>query len=204
MVKAFIDRASEVFIEHLSLIPLEGIVTFHIEKYERSRHTGDAKILIEEAEYAAASVIATSIYDALDAFGISFKRSRIDHQFPDIIYRAELIPYEKKITIFGPSLEELCTLIEKMPFLHSIQGREEEMVLSHELCHYLESLERRWSGEPALFREIRAHLFTMKYLSVSFYPWICDVLHMLYRNPKLINRFQAGEFDTRAKKKKGE
>jgi len=204
MVQSVIDRGSELFIEHLSHLPLEGIVTFHIERYEKRHHACNAKMLIEEATYAAASVIAPSIYDALDAFGISFKRSRIDHQFPEIIYRAELIPSEKKITVFGPSLEELCTLIEKMPLFHSMQGREEEMILSHELSHYLQSLERCRSVEPPLFKEIRAHLFTMKYLSLSFYPWICDVLQLLYRNPKLINRFQAGEFDTRAKKKKGQ
>ncbi|MHC9538860.1 MAG: hypothetical protein AB9903_05020 [Vulcanimicrobiota bacterium] len=204
MVQSVIDRGSELFIEHLSHLPLEGIVTFHIERYENRHHACNAKMLIEEATYAAASVIAPSIYDALDAFGISFKRSRIDHQFPEIIYRAELIPSENKITVFGPSLEELRALIGKMPLFHSMQGREEEMILSHELSHYLESLERCRSVEPPLFKEIRAHLFTMKYLSLSFYPWICDVLQLLYRNPKLIDRFQAGELDNRAKKKKGQ
>ncbi|GEM_PF-2276313 len=202
MIQSVLDRSSVALIEQLSALTLESIVTFHIESYDSRYDICNAKMLIEDAGSAAASVIASEIHDALEAHGIFFQRSGTDYRFPELIYRAELIPEEKKITVFSPALEELSALIEQMPVLHSLQGREEEMVLSHELSHYLQNLEYRRSEEPHLFKEVRAHLFTMRYLSLSVYPWICDVIQLLHRNPQLINRFHTDISQTHSSESK--
>jgi len=192
MVNCVLDEVSERCIRRLSLLPLESMVAFHAGRYAGPAACREAERLIVDSCRLVSEAYAADIHDALDRYGISYEYSNMDLSFPGLTFRAEMVSSGRKITLFRPSLQELSELTGAVHLFHFLHGREEEMVLAHELGHWLDFRDgRRPGGEPSVFGEIRAHIFAMKYLSLPMYPWLCDVLQLLYRDPGLAGRFEA-------------
>jgi len=205
MVNCVLDEASERCIRRLSLLPLESIVAFHAGRYAGPAASTEAKRLNEDSCRLVSEACAADIHDALNRYGISFAYSDMDRSFPWLIIRAEMSPSDRTITIYRPPQRELSELTAALPIFNPVHGLEEEMALAHELGHWLDWRDRRRpGGEPSVFGEIRAHLFTMKYLSLPLYPWLCDVLQLLYRDPGLTARFEEVESINTANQQKGQ
>ncbi len=165
-------------------LPAEEIVSLYSRNRGGEVSSECASELLLQVGEILTQVKDRELSSLLAHYGLDVIYMEYAYDFPSHIYRAEVSVEEKKIVIFRPLLLELEQAVVEILGENVIPCSLAEILIVHELYHYLEYSEKKRREEPAIWQEIRAHLFTWRYLSLPFYPGILDMVHSAYREKK--------------------
>jgi hypothetical protein len=127
-----------------------------------------------------------TIPEILMKYGIAVCHCASCYEFPEFIFRADIDCRSRIITLYKPMLLELAAALAHCSVFLPPSLNLEEIILAHELYHFLAADESCHPVEAALGREIKAHLFCTFLLELPFYPWVLDSAHLAYRFPKRV------------------
>lgn len=117
--------------------------------------------------------------------GISLIRSKTQIRYPNLIIRAFLYVEKSLIEIFEDELELLWGAVNSYKNLNLKKVEIEDIILTHELYHLLGT-----KNEINRISEVKASLFTMRFLSLQFYPYLLDLIQIFHEKPFLFSYYK--------------
>ena len=171
------ENVAQKTFKSLSQLTLDELVRYQAEMARRKApylKSVEEMVLLRINRWASFSLDAALRMNGLEVFHESH-----EYALPGVFIRGELECTARKIIIYDPVMDELKEMAWCLPLNPGESERLEDIVRAHELYHFLEYLDGKAEGDFS--GEIGAHIFSMRFLGLSFYPWILDMLQMARR-----------------------